>query len=838
MSTCPASDILEILDPSTGQVLGDGGAVSVLEVPGPAGPPGPAGADGVPGPVGPTGPPGPGVPPGGATGQQLAKASALDFDAVWITPAPGGVTSFNTRTGAVVLQSADVTGALGFSDFARTGQANTFPLHQAIGNVATPDVGPPWWQPYSNPFLPVLNIVERATQPAAGDHGSYNAIYADLKMAQTSGYPMWAYGLQSSISTDTSNTINHYGLFCIYAGANHFGNSNLGTICAASLYASHEGTGHIDKGYGIYLYSSNDSSGTIDANYGIYVDYPSAGGGITNNYGIYIADQTAGGLANPYALFTAGGTVQVQAGKPAVKPLVVQAAASQSANLQEWQNSSGTLLAAVGPAGNLTIRSVPYTWPAAQGGSSTVLTNNGSGTLSWATPSGGGGTPGGSTSQVQYNNAGVFAGAVGVTYATSGPLLTVAALAATDRPLTVKGFASQSANLQEWQNSSGAILAAMGPSGKVGIGQTPAASLHFATGVSRFIGFENGGTTDAGILWKTTGTIDDAGTGITNGFRLYQKRSTGGDDILLSSINTTTGERIILSADRASSFLGLNGAYSSFADVTVFQSPGSTRAIIGIGSNAAYTAPAVRLVGYSADGINGGAGLEVGDGSGAVACRLMRDVGNNFVVYTTTPAAGNLTFNLKGSHVVTTRTATAKPLVVQGAPSQSVNLQEWQNSSGTPLAWVDAAGKFNGDGSLLTGIAAGSLTSASAVCSADQALSTTSVDIPGCSLTLAAGTYLLMAEVQLNNSGGASNTALCRLYNSTDSTNVAAATVSITNAFAGHVSMARIVTIAATKTFKLAAKQYGGTFTVNRFGDGAEGVPAIPGTVLSAVKIA
>lgn len=38
----------------------------------------------------------------------------------------GGVASFNTRTGSVALTSADVTGALGFSDFARLGQANTF----------------------------------------------------------------------------------------------------------------------------------------------------------------------------------------------------------------------------------------------------------------------------------------------------------------------------------------------------------------------------------------------------------------------------------------------------------------------------------------------------------------------------------------------------------------------------------------------------------------------------------------------------------------------------------------------------------------------------------------
>lgn len=36
----------------------------------------------------------------------------------------------------------------------------------------------------------------------------------------------------------------------------------------------------------------------------------------------------------------------------------------------------------------IRINDVPYTWPAAQGGATTVLTNNGSGTLTWGTPAG------------------------------------------------------------------------------------------------------------------------------------------------------------------------------------------------------------------------------------------------------------------------------------------------------------------------------------------------------------------------------------------------------------------------------------------------------------------
>jgi hypothetical protein len=52
-----------------------------------------------------------GVPPGGTTGQVLSKTSAADMATGWVTPAAAGVTSFNTRTGAVVPATGDYTAA-------------------------------------------------------------------------------------------------------------------------------------------------------------------------------------------------------------------------------------------------------------------------------------------------------------------------------------------------------------------------------------------------------------------------------------------------------------------------------------------------------------------------------------------------------------------------------------------------------------------------------------------------------------------------------------------------------------------------------------------------------
>lgn len=54
--------------------------------------------------------------------------------------------------------------------------------------------------------------------------------------------------------------------------------------------------------------------------------------------------------------------------------------------------------------------------------------------------------------------------------------------------------------------------------------------------------------------------------------------------------------------------------------------------------------------------------------------------------------------------VVQANTASTIPFAIAGAASQTANLQEWRNSSGTVLSRVDSSGKFIGDGSLLTGV--------------------------------------------------------------------------------------------------------------------------------------
>jgi hypothetical protein len=90
-------------------------------------------------------------------------------------------------------------------------------------------------------------------------------------------------------------------------------------------------------------------------------------------------------------------------------PLAVQGAASQTGNLQEWRNSAGTVQARVTSSGS-------------------IVTTQGFAVL-------GGASISGSTAALfQSSSAGRI-------------------------PVTVQGAASQTANLQEWQNSAGTVLA-------------------------------------------------------------------------------------------------------------------------------------------------------------------------------------------------------------------------------------------------------------------------------------------------------------------------------------------------------------------------------------------
>jgi hypothetical protein len=145
-----------------------------------------------------------------------------------------------------------------------------------------------------------------------------------------------------------------------------------------------------------------------------------AGGTTTFSYArtnTDVASTATGGTVSS----TATATLQnINIGVPGAKGLVIKAAASQTANLQEWQNSSSSILTSIGPSGGINL--LPYgtssgntneirflelaangahyvgfkaantipsntTWilPSGDGATGQALITNGSGLLSWGT---------------------------------------------------------------------------------------------------------------------------------------------------------------------------------------------------------------------------------------------------------------------------------------------------------------------------------------------------------------------------------------------------------------------------------------------------------------------
>lgn len=119
---------------------------------------------------------------------------------------------------------------------------------------------------------------------------------------------------------------------------------------------------------------------------------------------------TAANAAHTAALF------QGLSAQSAAIVAIRQNATLGTAPFLDCQTSTPSSLFTIDVNGQISkLRGVSYTWPSAQGAASTVLTNDGSGNLSWVA-GGGGGTPGGSNKQIQYNNGAAFGGAAGFEY--------------------------------------------------------------------------------------------------------------------------------------------------------------------------------------------------------------------------------------------------------------------------------------------------------------------------------------------------------------------------------------------------------------------------------------
>jgi hypothetical protein len=229
--------------------------------------------------------------------------------------------------------------------------------------------------------------------------------------------------------------------------------------------------------------------------------------------------------------FTVGGHSITSQGT-AVIPLVLKAAASQSANLLEIQNSAATILTRINSSGNLFVPTL-------------VSTFNGS--------------------------------------FTAGNATTV--------PMLVKGAASQSANLQEWQNSAGTVLGRVRDSGQIGIGSLITATnfainLDTVGGASAVGAVIRGATSQTANLqeWQNSGgtaiaRVDNAGAVIGQAFAL---------PVSAARLDTlsTGGVLTLLRATATPSSPGSNSARLYFRDGT---NAGTLKLVVRAGTAGAET---------------------------------------------------------------------------------------------------------------------------------------------------------------------------------------------------------------------------------------------------------
>jgi hypothetical protein len=404
------------------------------------------------------------------------------------------------------------------------------------------------------------------------------------------------------------------------------------------------------------------STGMLDItpSSGSTISFRDSGGGLTfwggnssyyMNVGLYM---TGGSWAD--------GRLGVDTQGAANKGIVIRGTASQTANLQEWQNSSGTVnaymrvdgfLYAGGGINGVSVNAGNYLSGGvltAQGYATTQTTSVFRAVASQTASITEWQNSGGSVI-AKINNNGVFQtvaavytpylqpsdGSANAFLNMTGSTVLVDGWSASTVKLTVKGYTSQTANLQEWQDSSGNLMAVVKADG----------------------GFRAGGSNGATkFLVDTYGTLS-LGT---------DRNLTGNPTYLFVQSQLTTDIGAII-----------KGASGQTADLQQWQN--------SAGTNLVRIDPSGHILtsGYISVGLSNG--IVVG---GSYIIRTNYSSNNSINI-------GNGVNTQTAAQVqITNSTTSIVGLIVKAASSQTANLQEWQNSSGTVLNAVNASGNFIG----------------------------------------------------------------------------------------------------------------------------------------------
>jgi len=341
-----------------------------------------------------------------------------------------------------------------------------------------------------------------------------------------------------------------------------------------------------------------------------------------------------------------------------------------TANLTEWKNSGGTVVAKVGQTGDLTagfayvsgLRDLSATGAYINTTSTNVLLNARTATNKGLVVQGAASqsaslfeiqdSTGGTSVKInQVGNTTLYGNLTSVNNATFSPNSTATV------PLNVQGAASQSANLQNWLNSAGGTATGIDFGGKLFIGASnpTGASIHVSTGNLARVGQV--------IQSVTSQTADqfqirDASSGVLGGRNAVGQAFTGSTTTIKSAVGGT------------------------IQSIATGANPLVTMASIYYLSNGDLVTLA---------GTTGG----TYDGTFVVASTISPTTFTITSALTTGQASAAGTVSVPAQKNITSRSAGTIGAVIRGAVGQNANLQEWQNSAGTVLASISSAGALS-----------------------------------------------------------------------------------------------------------------------------------------------
>ncbi len=380
-------------------------------------------------------------------------------------------------------------------------------------------------------------------------------------------------------------------------------------------------------------------------------------------------------------------SLQVTSTDASFAGLSVQGASGQTANLQEWQDSTGAVLTSVSSSGAIRFGSA----------SDAVLNRFSAGVLRLSNAVDASGSAGGSLQIGGYYNSGAsyrsglvlssggfsdFGGSIQFLWQgsnsstlsanadtiaavklntrlainTTGTVNTntrltvnspttedatvlIGSSTAGSKGLVVRGATSQTANLQEWQNDTGSILMRVASNGYIYAPGLVSTGTPASSGFVRLANAEN-------IAWRNAANSADYTFGVNSSNQLVSTAPiwVGSNGAILYGLGGSGQARTVLTYVSANEYLDLS-------------SNGSVKLRLTSSYGAQFGA-------YSLTG------------------------GTNEKLRVNTPT----TVDNLANTIITASATTAKPLVIQGLASQTANLQEWQSSTGTVLSAIAADG--------------------------------------------------------------------------------------------------------------------------------------------------